>query len=355
MINISIIITSYNHERFVAKAIQSLLNQIFQDFELIIIDDASSDNSASIIESFSSEKIKTIFLKKNVGFCRAANIALQEAKGEYIKFFASDDIAEKNCLGKQLEFLQKNPKYDAVFSRMTVIDEKDRILTRKTKRFDKYFLCKEFTNFELLNHFFYRGNCLAAPTALIRKSALDKVGGFDERIIQTHDFDLWVRLALKKCEFYILPERLVQYRRISNDGNMSANTDLVRKKLVFDNEKILERYLMIKDVKFFVEIFPNLKSQKILQELIPFFLAKEALLLKSLHHRQFAVSALYNLLKEKNNVNILESEFNFSINQDFAKIVEDNPLGVLNEIINRKSLIQRLIKASGNKIKKVIF
>ncbi len=353
---VSVIITSFNHEKFVAKSIQSFLDQTFQEFELIIIDDSSSDNSVNIIKEFDDPRITTIFLEKNVGFCRSANIAAKKAKGEYIKFFASDDIAELNLLEKQIGFLKKNPKYEAIFSKATVIDGEDNILDKKTKRFDKYFLCKEFSNHELSRHFFFKGNCLLAPSALISRRIFEMVNGFDERMIQAHDFDLWVRLCLSGCEFYILPQRLVKYRRISNDRNLSSNTAKMRKRLIFDSHKILQRYLKITDLNYFLRIFPEYKKydKKITIDIIPFLLAKKALEVESVYHKHFALEEIYKFLDEDKNIKIAESDFGFLINKDFSDLVENNYLGIMNEIINKKPFYRRFIKSVGQKIKSLI-
>ncbi len=353
MPKVSIIITSYNHRNFVAKAIQSFLDQTFQDFEMIIVDDCSTDNSKEIIKSFNDVRIKTIFLEKNLGFCRATNIAIQEASGDYIKMFASDDVARNDLLAKQVEFLEKNTQYGGLFSMVDVIDDKGEISKRKTRIYNKYFLNVKYSRAEFLNHFFCKGNFLAAPTAIIKKEALLKVGGFDERIIQGHDFDLWLRLCLYGCNLYVLPESLVYYRQLDGYQNMSSNTENVRKRLVFDNERILERFFEIKDVALFREIFfeSSFAKNNITPDLIPFFLAQEALKINSIHHKQFAITALFRILGDRKIAKILEDEFGFSVNKDFAKIVTDNPLGVLNIILNKKPFYKVAFKKVKNKVR----
>lgn len=351
---VSVVITSYNHDKYISKSIESFLNQTFQDFEIIIIDDASKDKSVEIIKTFKDPRIKLFALEKNGGVSNATNIGIKEAKGEYIKIFASDDIANPDLLEKQVSFLDKNPEHHAVFSRMEVIDENDKSLCKKTQKFDRFFLNTNQSNGEWLNHFFFKGNCLAAPTAMVRKEILQKVGGFDRRFIQAHDFDLWVRICLERKNIYVLDERLVKYRRICNNGNLSSNTDLVRKRLVFDNEKLLVNFLSIKNIDFLLQIFPNLESErsKITVEIIPFLIAREALrVTNSIHHRQLAISAIFDVLKNEDNVIKLEKDFNFTITKDFMNIVNHNPLGDLFEISNTKPKYKLCVKKIGNKIK----
>ena len=347
---LTIVLTSYNHENYIEQAINSFLNQTFANFELIIVDDKSGDNSLNIIKKFTDPRIKIIALEKNSGVCNASNIGVASANGKYIKLFASDDIALPTMLEKQVNFLENNPSYDAIFSSLEVIDESGKILPKKTKKFAKFFTTQNRTKEEWLNHFFFKGNCLAAPTMMVKKELLEKVGGFDQRLSQAHDFDMWVKCCIHGSNIYVLDEKLVQYRRQNNNKNLSCNTCKVRTRLVFDNEKILQNFLHIKSVETLVKIFPNLQNlqQKITPNLIPFFIAQEALSADSAHHKQFALSTLYNLFANDEIKNILETQFNFAINKNFYDIVDKNPIGSMLEIVNRKPLYRRFFRSLAN-------
>ncbi len=347
---LTIIITSYNHADYIKQAITSFLNQTFTDFEILIIDDKSCDNSVEIIKSFHDSRIKLIELDVNRGICNASNLGIKNARGKYIKLFASDDIALPTILEKQIHFLEKNPSYDAVFSGIEVIDDNENLLPKKTKKFEKFFTNINRSKEEWLNHFFFKGNCLATPTMMARKELLQKIDGLDGRLSQAHDFNMWVKFCIHGSNIFVINEKLVQYRRRINNKNMSSNTSNVRARLVFDNEKILQNFLVIDDVKILVKIFPNLAEieSKITKNLIPFFIAQEALKANSCHHKQFAISVLYDLLSNHEICNILETQFNFKINRDFYNIVSDNPLGTMLEIVQQKPLYRRLLRSLGN-------
>ncbi|NLJ19748.1 MAG: glycosyltransferase, partial [Bacteroidales bacterium] len=122
-IKVSIVLSSYNHEKYIKKAIDSALNQTFSDFELIIWDDASSDTSWQIISSYTDPRIRAFRNEKNLGGGNAKKAITEIAVGEYIAIHHSDDIWEPDKLEKQVAFLDANPEIGAVFSQAQIIDE----------------------------------------------------------------------------------------------------------------------------------------------------------------------------------------------------------------------------------------
>ncbi len=336
---ITVIIPSYNHGRFIAHTIDSILKQTLQDFEVIIIDDHSPDNSVEVIKKFQDPRIKLITLPNNMGICRVSNICFSQAQGEFLTIIASDDIMLPHNLEKKVEFLQKNPSYGAVFSQVEAIDENNKALPKKTHKYEGIFISEPKKRTAWLNHFFYIGNCLAAPTFLTRTDCIKQIKGFDELIWQAHDFDMWIKICLSGYELFVLNEKLVQYRHNTANSNLSYNDENVRKRLVFDNEKILENYLSIKNIDELVEIFPALKEsrEKITADLAGFFIANEAWKVGTASHKQFALNTIYKMMQDEKVRLDLENKFGFT-NKDLAILTTDNPLGNIIEIMNRKPL-----------------
>src|SRR4029079_11044134 len=108
MTTVSIIMASYNHEKFIGEAIQSVLDQSYDDFELIIIDDGSTDNSVDKIKQFTDKRIKLILSSSNQGQFVSTNIGLDQASGKYIGILNSDDMFHVDKLKKQVHFLESN-------------------------------------------------------------------------------------------------------------------------------------------------------------------------------------------------------------------------------------------------------
>jgi glycosyltransferase involved in cell wall biosynthesis len=353
---ITVAIPSYNHAKYVAESIRGALDQTFEDFELLIVDDASTDNSVEIIKSFSDPRIRFIPLKQNLGICRVANICVEEAKGKYLCTVGSDDVMEKTKLEKQLKFLQQNPSYKASFTGITIINEESKINQKKTTKYTKIFEKDNRSRFEWLNHFFHVGNCLAAPTLMVETQVLKDVGGFDLRMSQAHDFDLWVKICAAGYDIGILQEKLLKYREREKNMNMSSNTVKTRVRLVFDNEKILNHFL---DVPF--ADLKRVFADSVLKDFQPineveetaaraYLLHLEALKGKFPYHQQFALNTIYNILGLNGASEVLERKFGFKL-RDYFDLVGRNQIGMAIEAENNRLSV----KIKNNKLLKKIF
>ena len=121
---VSVLMTVLNAENFLTKSINSILIQSYRNLELIIVDDYSIDNSKKLITKIKDKRIKKYFLKKHVGRTKALNFGLSKCKGKYIAILDADDIANKDRLKKQINFLQKSKNYQIVGSNVILIDKR---------------------------------------------------------------------------------------------------------------------------------------------------------------------------------------------------------------------------------------
>ena len=235
---VSILIPAYNHEKYLKETIDSVLNQTMSDFELLISDDCSTDNTADVIRNYSDERIKSVFFEKNVGTVRALNYLLQLAKGEYIAVLGSDDVWEKEKLEKQINILEQDKSLAACFSTATIIDQNsDEIIDKSIFPVDIF----EFENRDkalMLREFFASGNHLCHSSALIRRDIHEQVGEYSVCYRQLHDFDLWVRILIG-YKIHVTNYPLVRYRFISNSGNVSQNTEKNNFRLYNEAEEII--------------------------------------------------------------------------------------------------------------------
>jgi len=205
---VSVIMPSYNHEQFVSEAIESVLNQTFTDLELIILDDASGDKSKEIIKTYQQKdsRIRTIFHNENRGIARTLNEGLEEAKGKFIAFFASDDVWARENLKKQLEVLEKNEDL-VVWSESLVIDAlgnpTGESFTQKNGASKKK---KSGDIFEEL----LRGNYICGSSVILKRENLKDIR-YDEQLKYLNDYKLMVDLA-RRYQFYFIPEPLAMYR-----------------------------------------------------------------------------------------------------------------------------------------------
>ena len=253
MKKVSIIVPSYNGDLYIEETIQSILGQSYENIELVIIDDASTDSSVSIINSFHDKRVIFLRNETNLGISETLNIGLHNATGEYIAFCGCDDIFEKDKIKTQVDFLEENPSISGLFSLATIIDEESRAVQPTTRSplhiFEKM---SNQSRFEWLRTFFVHDNCLCASSLVLRRA--DCGEGFDERLTLLQDLDFNIQLCLRG-DIHILQEKLVRYRVSSQNisqlstGNINAH---MHEKLL-----ILQRYSQIPHADLSL-IFPEL-------------------------------------------------------------------------------------------------
>ena len=228
---------SYNHSKFIEEAIQSVLNQTFDDFELIIIDDSSSDNSQEIIQKFAENdsRIKPIFHKKNKGIARTLNDGLRASRGEFVSFIASDDVWVPNKLEVQLEILTRNEDL-VVWSEGEIIDGNGNPVGQTFTEMHNAINRKKsgWILEELL-----KGNFIFGSSMILKRKNLGEIR-FDENLKYLNDYKFVVDLA-RKYEYHFIKNPLAKYRIHGRNTILSDKKgwllDTVRV-----NEYFLEQY-----------------------------------------------------------------------------------------------------------------
>ncbi len=250
------VLTSYNHARFLREAIESVLQQTYADFELIIWDDGSSDDSWEIIRSYSDPRIRAVRNetgKSGWGFRKAIG---EVRSGEYIAIHHSDDVWEPQKLERQTAILDEHPDVGAVFSNALIIDEDGAPFTDASHFYYNIFDQPNRTRHEWLNFFFYRSNALCHPSILIRKVCFDDCGPYRFGFAQVGDMDMWVRLCLK-YEIYVSPEKLIRFRVRSNEMNASGSRPDVAVRAEFEKLQIYGNYRKLETPEEFLKVFPT--------------------------------------------------------------------------------------------------
>lgn len=200
MIDCSIIIRSHNNQKYLGRAIRSCLNQTFRADEVIVIDDASTDNSKEVIESF-GDKISSIYLKENVGVAEAANVGIRNALGRFIILVDSDDYISNNTTLFMREILDKNPDIGFVYADHIRVDQEERPLERVDIN----------TPALLFRH---------GAGIMFRKSYLENLGLYDKDFKNAEDHELLKRY-IKNYDGYHLRLPLYKYRQ--HETNMTKD------------------------------------------------------------------------------------------------------------------------------------
>ncbi len=200
---VSVLMSVYNSERYLGQTVNSILNQTYQNFEFIIIDDGSRDRSPAILDQYAAldQRIHVIH-RENRGIPKTRNELLEKAQGELIAVMDSDDIALPDRLAVQVAFLQQHPDVVWVSGAFELIDERGRRLTR---------IPLPCSNEEIQALLVQGNTSFLHPAAMVRRSAILQVGGYDEALPTAHDLDLWLKLS-DIGQLANVPQTVVKYR-----------------------------------------------------------------------------------------------------------------------------------------------
>ncbi|MGC7846712.1 glycoside hydrolase family 99-like domain-containing protein [Desulforudis sp. 1088] len=320
MPKISVILTSFNHEKYLREAIDSALNQTYGDFELIIWDDASTDESWFIINSYKDSRIKAFRNKERKRGVYGINKAIREiANGDYIAIHHSDDVWESHKLERQVKFLDEHPDIGAVFTNALAIGEDGAALENTSHFYYSIFEQPNRSRHEWLNRFFYNGNALCHPSVLIRRQCYIDCGLYRPWLAQVADFDMWIRLCFK-YNIHVLPEKLVRFRVRENEANTSGNRPDARIRGMTEFHYILRNYLLIDTFDEMVLIFPEAREYFRLEGFeSQFVLAMICLGDKSLHWAKLlGLELLFELLSDAEKAKRIKNLYSF----DYRNFIE---------------------------------
>ena len=249
---ISIVMPVYNGEKFLREAIDSILGQTFSDFEFIIVDDGSTDNSRDVIRSYTDPRIRMVENKRNLGVSASRNKGMKMSRGKYIAMMDADDISLPKRFAKQYDFMETNPKID-------VCGTQREDFGNRTKKFVVL-----NRHEEIVTNFLF--SCkINQPSVFMRKDIMHSLEGlYNTEYRLTEDYELWIRLFLNGAKFANLDETLIRYRwHGSNVSVAFANEQ--RLEASEARKKLLEQ-LNIKDVDVKTQLHETLKSGKNLDQ-----------------------------------------------------------------------------------------
>jgi len=237
MSKVSVIIPTYNYGHYIEEAIDSVLAQTYKDYEIIVVDDGSTDNTEEVVSKY-GPKIKYIY-QENQGLSAARNTGIKKSNGEYIAILDSDDLWFPWKLEKQMKLFEANSVLGLVYSDGFAFSEKG--------VFDD-FLFGENTNF-------YRGrvfdklllnNFISCPSALVKRDCFNKVGLFDTSLDACEDWDMWLRISLY-YEIDYVNEPLVKHRE--HKGSMHTKAEMMEEAAL----KVLNKIFLQKNISFILK------------------------------------------------------------------------------------------------------
>lgn len=234
---VSVCIPAYNSAAYIKDTMESILNQTYQNIELIVVDDNSKDDTYEMAKSIKDERIKVYKNEKNLGMVGNWNHCLELASGEFLKLICSDDMIDQNALEKEAKAMAEHPTVNLVESDTRLVD----IYGKKTGAYKRYHKSGLVDGKKVAKKALIYKNFFGAPVNnLMRKTAFEQVGGFDETFTYILDFDLWVSIACTG-DIYIIHELLNSFR-IRNDSNTG---DLINNKqdvYVNEHQALVEKH-----------------------------------------------------------------------------------------------------------------
>lgn len=215
---VSVIMPAYNAARFIGHAIESVLGQDYPNFEVIVIDDGSSDNTLSVLKCYTSQV--NVVIQKNRGPSSARNNGLRQARGEYVWFLDADDMLVADAFRITTEYLDSNPDAGVAVGQWAHMDEDG----KSTTDFSSSFKVGKSASDVLYRQMLLQ-TLVPVGTALFRRSFLVACGGWDENLWCAEDRDLWLRLLESGCRFDFLNTPVAYYRL--HDENSTLNLERV--------------------------------------------------------------------------------------------------------------------------------
>ena len=308
---VSVVVNYYNDKNFLSDSIKSVLNQSYQNFELVLHNHASTDGSRDIARSFDDPRIIHIDAEKNLGAGASyhLNYILPAVKGDYYKGFSADDIMHPDCLKNLVEYTMSHPDKDLIFGNLEYVDSAGKKLGKDWFRNVKSFSA-DATETDLLKMFADGRNSLPCPGSMIKMDSLKRIT-LDQSLTIRADMWLWVSLLIAGAKVGYCNKIIGSYR-FHDYQESSFDLDIVRQRSEYEKSPFLSLFFGLKDVETAKTVFPDSPYIDKLTDPqdIPFYIA-ECFLRKDCY--PFAYNALFKMMLDDKTRDRLERVFGFGV------------------------------------------
>lgn len=231
---VSILMTVYNHQDYVNQAVLSILSQSYKNFELIVINNGSTDNTQKILKKIKDKRIKFFLLKKNIGRTKCLNLGLNKCRANYIAIQDSDDISKKKRIQTLLNQFEKDKNLGLVASNYNIINEKN-VITKKIKIKENLY---KYPNKLIFN------NLIAHSTIMFRRKVIDLIGNYPNNFDYAQDYAFYLKI-ITKFRIKIIKNNLANLRI----NHKNSETYRLRKSISVHIEELKLVYWVIKNIK----------------------------------------------------------------------------------------------------------
>jgi glycosyltransferase involved in cell wall biosynthesis len=326
---VSILIPYYNDDKFLANAIESVLNQTYSNWELFLLNHASTDNSKTIARSYKDLRIKHIDMPYNIGGGGSilAEAFLKQATGKYIKFFCADDVMLDNCLEVMVDYMQNNPQIDFCFADIQYVD-KDLNYYPDTWFGHRPDFNLNYTSKEILKCFFNLMGILPYPSSMVKRDKLNFKT--NKTAIMSCDFSLWTNILINGGTCGLINKVLVLYRVHEGQTSYVGNEDKSRRLYMLEGVWFFEIFYKINDIaliKYLLDKSPY--AQKLNagdEKFIPFVLSHYYAYYGIIPPAQYLGRLkLTKILSDDNMRGLIKNAFGYTL-KDFRQSLVDNPV-----------------------------
>ena len=213
----SVVMTVFNAEKHLNESLRSLSNQVMEDWDLVVVENGSSDSTAEILSKYTDPRIRVINLPKNIGRTPALNVAVVSASAEYVAVLDADDLSHPLRLKQQIEFLDAHPDVGLVGSWAEFIDEVGSFVSLK----------KGPTSHQEIVQAMATRNPIVHSTVMFRRDLMKRIGGYDETLVYAQDFGMLLEFA-RISRIAIIPEILCSWRMLNNSMTYAVESMINR-------------------------------------------------------------------------------------------------------------------------------
>ena len=213
----SVVMTVFNGEKYLNESLRSLLNQVMEDWDLVVVENGSSDSTAEILSKYTDPRIRVINLPENIGRTPALNVAVVNASAEYVAVLDADDLSHPLRLKQQIEFLDAHPDVGLVGSWAEFIDEVGLFVSLKKS---------PISHQEIVQAMATR-NPIVHSTTMFRRDLMSRIGGYDETLVYAQDFGMLLEFA-RISRIAVIPEILCSWRMLNNSMTYAVESTIIR-------------------------------------------------------------------------------------------------------------------------------
>ncbi len=318
---VSVALITYNQQDYVGKAIESILNQTYQNFEIIVGDDCSTDDTANVIKSYKDERIKYFKTDYNIGINGNLNLVASKANGDIVVFIGGDDKLRQNHLACIVDNFTKMSDVDVLYCHLCAIDKDDNYIKGENEYFEPLL---NRANEENIYMAFMDKNILDSPGMAMRRSAIKTIFPLPYSLVNMQDYAMHLDIFANELKIYVLDEILVDYRIFDDGKNISLNNDTAIARGEMEIAPLMDYFLKIKDIELLKKVFKDeIQKHNIepYEDTIPFFLGQMALLSPHYKRKEWGYHTIMKFLSDKKNFDIANKRYGFEF-KDYLKLIK---------------------------------